>query len=183
MSYINLSFYERNINNIITLPSFTSCSSNQTIAEVFSGRRRMIDYEDHFFPIEKRKECGYFSIFITINYIYKNGWEPSAYKISHLSEYQNEEEVIFLPFSFFKIKKVDINFDTYEANITMKNIGKKCLLEKKIQEENIIVYNENEKILQEKNQKEYSQDINKILKEKYPFLEYGTIEDDDDTEA
>ena len=26
MSYINLSFYERNIDNIITLPSLTSCS-------------------------------------------------------------------------------------------------------------------------------------------------------------
>ena len=182
MSYINLSFYERNINQIITLPSFTSCSSNRKIAEVFSGRREMVGYNEHLFPIEKRKECGYFSTFITINYIYKNGWEPSAFNISYLSENPNEEEYVFLPFSFFLIKNIDINFDNYEANITLENIGKKCLLEKKIQEENIIVYNENENILQEKNQKEYSQEINKILKEKYPFLEYGTIEDDETKE-
>ena len=168
MSYINLSFYERNINKLIVFPSFTSCSSNKNIAKSFAGRNR--EKEGQFLPIEIRKEIGKFSVFITINYIYKNGWEPSAFSISHLSAYPNEEEVIFLPFSFFIIKSVDINFDNYEANITMENIGKKCLLEKKIQEENIIIYNEKEKILQEKEEKQYSNTINKILTKKYPFL-------------
>ena len=38
MSYINLSFYERNINEIITFPSFTSCSFSKSKAQIFSGK-------------------------------------------------------------------------------------------------------------------------------------------------
>ena len=179
MSYINLSFYERNINNIITLPSLTSCSNDKSIAECFSGRKEKMGYEEQYYPIEKRKDNEMFSILITIDYIYKDEWDPSAFDISYLSSNPDEKECIFLPFSFFIIKNVDINFDNYEANITLQNIGKKCLLEKKIQENKIIVYNEEENILEEKNEKEYDQDINKIIKEKYPFFEFETNETED----
>ena len=40
MSYINLSFYERNIDKVITLPSFTSCTTDKPIAEIFSGKNK-----------------------------------------------------------------------------------------------------------------------------------------------
>ena len=35
MSYINLSFYERNIDKVITLPSFTSCITDKPIEKSF----------------------------------------------------------------------------------------------------------------------------------------------------
>ena len=40
ISYIDLSFYERNINQIITFPSFTSCSSLKSKALNFSGKKK-----------------------------------------------------------------------------------------------------------------------------------------------
>lgn len=46
------------------------------------------------------------------------------------------------------------------ADITLESIGKKAILEKVIQEDKIILYNEKDKIMEEKNQKNYSFDIN-----------------------
>ena len=74
MSYINLSFYERNQNKVITLPSFTSCSTNNVIAEIFSGRKYCQYYEDkgkYYYDLEDRKKNKLFSVLITINYNYK----------------------------------------------------------------------------------------------------------------
>jgi len=68
---------------------------------------------------------------ITIDYKYQEGWEPSAFKIYNLSEIPDEREIIFLPFSFFKIKNIGIDFEKYEANIELENIGKKLYLRKK----------------------------------------------------
>ena len=111
-----------------------------------------------------------FSVIIIIEYIYQNSWEPTAFDISESSENPNEKEYIFLPFTFFKIKKVDINFVRYEANITLENIGKKTSIEKIFQENKIIEYNENENIMEESNQNKYDNDINSIIKNEYPWI-------------
>jgi len=56
MSYINLSFYERNINKIITFPSFTSCSNLPEKAFIFSGRIYIEDYKNYYLSLEDRKK-------------------------------------------------------------------------------------------------------------------------------
>jgi len=174
MSYINLSFYERNQNKVITLPSFTSCSTNKEIGEIFSGRRKYCqdNYKSYYYSLEDRKKNKLFSVLITINYNYKKEWEPNAISIKTLSEYKNENEYIFPPFSFFKIIKIDIDFENYMADITLESIGKKAILEKVIQEDKIILYNEKDKIMEEKNQKNYSFDINTIMKKEYPWFNF-----------
>ena len=181
MSYINLSFYERNINNVITFPSFTSCSIDKSIAEIFCGRKKKEGYEEKFYPLGKRKIDKVFSVMIIIEYIYKNSWEPSAFDISEISENFEEKEYIFLPFTFYKIKNVDINFPRYEANIVLENIGKTSSLEKIIQKNKIIEYNEKEKIMKEKNQSKYQSDINSILKKEYPWINFELNLGEEDT--
>ena len=168
MSYINLSFYERNINKIITFPSFTSCSNLQEKAFIFSGKNN--DYKDHYLSLEDRKKGQIFSVMITIDYKYQEGWEPSAFKIYNLSVHPHEKEIIFLPFSFFKIKNFGIDFEKYEANIELENIGKKTVLEKEIQKDKIIIYNEKENIMEENNNNNYPNNIDKILMKEYKWL-------------
>jgi len=174
MSYINLSFYERNQNKVITLPSFTSCSTNKEIGEIFSGRRKYCqdNNKSYYYSLEDRKKNKLFSVLITINYNYKKEWEPNAISIKTLSEHKNENEYIFPPFSFFKIIKIDIDFENYMADITLESIGKKAILEKVIQEDKIILYNEKDKVMEEKNQKNYSFDINTIMKKEYPWFNF-----------
>ena len=173
MSYINLSFYERNQNKVITFPSFTSCSTNKVIGEIFSGRKKGQGfYENYYYPLENRKKNKLFSVLLTINYNYKKEWEPNAISIKALSENKNEDEYIFPPFSFFKILKFDIDFENYMADITLESIGKKSILEKVIQEDKIILYNEKEKIMEENNKKNYSFDINAIMKKEYPWFNF-----------
>lgn len=168
MSYINLSFYERNIDNIITFPSFTSCSIKKDIAKMYSGR--ISSSTSYYCPLEKRKENGIFSILIIIDYKYKNGWEPTAFNVCEMSEYRYEKEYIFQPFSFYRIKKVDIDFAKYEADIYLENIGKKTILEKCIQNNNIIRYDKEENIIKECQEQEYSDNIKNILEKEYPLL-------------
>ena len=109
---------------------------------------------------------------ITINYKYQEGWETSAFNINKLSQNEEEKEVIFPSFSFFKIKNIVIDFEKFVANIELKNIGEKTLLEKVIQEDKIISYNKSENIMEENNQKNYPNDINAILKKEYPWLNF-----------
>ena len=180
-SYINLSFYERNINKIITLPSFTSCSSLQDKALIFSGKN--INYENHYKSLEDRKKEKIFSVMITIDYKYQEGWEPSAFKINTLSENPVEKEINFLPFSFFKIKSIDIDFDNYEANIKLENIWKKTVLEKVIQEDKIISYNEKENIMEENNKNNYPNNIKEIMKKEYPYLNFDINLDDEENKS
>ena len=182
MSYINLSFYERNKNNIITFPSLTSCSIDKNIAECFCGRKKSIYYPDKFCRIEERKKDGQFSVLIIIDYQYKKDWIPSAFSIIDFSVNQFEKEYIFQPFSFFKIQNIEIDFDKYEANIYLMNIGKKKILENFIKKNNIIKYNEKENIMIENEEREYSEDINIILKKKYPYLSLSTDLAYDDNE-
>ena len=125
MSYINLSFYERNVDNIITFPSLTSCSTDEDIAKCFCGRKKSHVYPDKFYPVKKWKKDGKFSVLIIIDYEYKNDWVPSAFSVSDLSVNEYENEFIFQPFSFFKIQDIKIDFEKYEANIFLNNVGKK----------------------------------------------------------
>ena len=100
---------------------------------------------------------------IIVDYKYKKNWIPSAFSLKNLTYNQFEKEYIFQPYTFYKLKKVDINFKEYEANIYLENIGKENLLEDFIKINKIIKYDEKKNIMVESEEKEYSDNINKIL--------------------
>ena len=174
MSYINLSFYERNEGNIITFPSLTSFSSDEYIAKCFCGKIKDNNYPNYYYPIEKRKSEGIFSVMYIIDYKYENNWTPSAFSLKDLSYNRFENEYIFQPYTFYKIIKVETNIEQYEANIYLENIGKEKILENFIKRNKIIKYNEKKNIMEEIEEKEYSDNINKKLEKQYPLLSLST---------
>ena len=81
---------------------------------------------------------------MTIKYKYKNNWIPSAVVVKDLSLFPGEEERLFQSYSFFKIKKVNIELKNKSADIEMETIGKKSILEEEYQQNKKLRYNYNE---------------------------------------
>lgn len=111
---------------------------------------------------------------IIIDYKYKSNWIPSAFSLRDISYNKFEKEYIFQPYTFYKIKKVKVDLEQYEADIYLENIGKENILEKFIKKNKIIKYNEKKNIMEEIEEKEYSDNINKILEKQYPLLSLST---------
>ena len=57
-------------------------------------------------------------------------------------------EILFLTFSFFLIKKVNFDYNNYTADIYLETIGKTEILEEKIKKDKNIFYNEKERIME-----------------------------------
>ena len=131
MKLIDATFYERNLNEIITLSTFTSTTSDKSVAVDFSHMGRS--------PV---------SVIYTINYSNKSNWIPSTVNISDVSAFKSEDEKLFVPFTFFKITKVDLNLNEMSLNIEMYNVGRKEILEEEIKKGKVIVYNKNENIME-----------------------------------
>ena len=134
MNYTDLLLYQRCEGKKICFPSFTSTSAKRNIAEYFSKR-------DMTTPAE-RKNLKIFSVILIINYIYCKEFISYAIDISKCSDFPDELERIFLPFTFFKLKEVSINYADNTADIVMDSIGKKEILELKLNKENNLVYKE-----------------------------------------
>ena len=67
-----------------------------------------------------------------------------------ISMYKKEKEIIFLPFSFYYVREVQIDLYNYKADIYLETIGKKEILEEKIKIGKQINYNEKDKIMESK---------------------------------
>ena len=144
INFIDLLLYQRNKGKIITFPSFVSSSLDLKIAEDLSDRNTE--------TAEERKKTGLFSVIFTINYkINKNNnydkYYPVCFNISEISRF-DEKEVLFQPFTFFKIKKVDINLNEYIADISLSAIKKLDLLEPYIKDKFKLKYNEKYNIVE-----------------------------------
>ena len=83
-----------------------------------------------------------------INFNLKSNWFPNGIDVHGLSLYGYEKEILFQPFTFFKITKVDIDFDNNTADINLEVIGRKEVLEEKVKEGKMITYNEKEGIME-----------------------------------
>ena len=126
MNLTDLLCYERSENQIICFPSFTSTTPLIDKAKEFS-----------FQNIKKNQ----FATLITINYIYINGFYPTAIDVSKISCFPDEKEKLFPPYSFFKIKKVKIQYEKQEAKIELDSIGKKEIFEEKLKDGYKLFYN------------------------------------------
>jgi hypothetical protein len=125
----SLLYYERAKGQLICFPSFTSSSLELDVATRFS---------------EENKKDEEYSTIITINYIYKEGFVPTAVDISNISPFPNEKECLFYPYSFFNIKDIQINHQEKKATIELDAIGKKEIIEEKLknEEQYTLVYND-----------------------------------------
>ena len=142
MNFIDLLLYERNIGKIITFPSFLSTSLDEDVAKNFGG------FDE---DIEERKNKGLFSVLFKIKYkiVNKNcDYYPIGFDISDLSKYKYEKEVLFQPFSFFKLKSFKINIEDYTAYIELNSIKKLDILEQYIKDKFKLKYNKQYKIVE-----------------------------------
>ena len=119
-------------NNIISFPSFTSTSTSEKTAESF---------------IKKNNDT--FGVLFKISYKYREKlWKCLAINISSLSAFKNENECLFLPFTFYKIKNFNLNIENRLVKIELDCIFKKEILEEKLNEKNNIIYSKKNNIME-----------------------------------
>ena len=142
LTYTDLIAYERAKGKIILLSAFTSTSKDQSEAESFAGRDEDIKslYNNNL----------RFSVVFHITNIYKNGWISNGIDIENESEYDEEREILFQPFSFYYVKDTKINIVQYIADIYLETIGKIEILEEKIKLGKEIIYNKDKNIMESK---------------------------------
>ena len=121
--------YIENIGNIIVFPSFLSTSLDFEIAKKFSH-------------CDESKENRNF-LFSTIYFICVNpkyDWIAQGFDINGISCFQNEKEILFQPFCFFKLINVKINTDSYLCYIYLELVGKKEIWEQKMNSNSSVSY-------------------------------------------
>ena len=115
--------YERSKGELICFPSFTSSSRDLEQAKLFSS--------------------GYqYKTIIEINYKHKENFIPTAVDISKISRFKEEKECLFLPYSFFRVKDIKIDYNEKSARIELDTVGRKQILEKYLKEGNKLDYNQ-----------------------------------------
>ena len=119
--------YQRAKGEIICFPSFTSSTIDIEVAKGFSKRRANLNQ---------------YETLITINYIYKNGFIPTAVDVSDISAIKKEKEYLFVPYSFFIVKNVQIEHSKKKAEIELDTVGKKEMFEKYLNNGYELVYND-----------------------------------------
>jgi len=142
LKYTDILPYERAKGKIILLSAFTSTTENELFAKKWSQRQKIRE-------IYKSKLL--FSVVFFIKNNYKNNWISNGINIQEESQYKNEKEILFQPFSFYYVKDVSIDLKSYIADIYLETIGKVEILEEQIKNNKDIEYNKEENIIQIKN--------------------------------
>ena len=89
-----------------------------------------------------------FSVIFIITNFYKNNYVSSGIDIQNISNFKNEKENIFQPFTFYFVSDVQIDEKNYIADIYLETIGKNEILEKEIRNGKKIEYNRKKNIFQ-----------------------------------
>ena len=134
--------YIRAVGKVILLSSFTSTTENEKYARNFSGR----DVAE-----KQYKKNNIFSVIYIIHNNYKNNWVSNGINVQNESAYKSEKEILYQPFSFYLVKKVNIDIKNYIADIYLETVGKKEILEEKIKKGKSIEYNKSAQIMEVKN--------------------------------
>ena len=148
LPYSCIQLYERAKDKIIILPNFTST----TIEEV--GEKGEI-YEDGVLAQFSNRgnpkliKLVYdknlvFSVIVYIENVYKEDWIMNGVDIIDVSNSKDEEEILYLPFSFYYVKDVKVDLENKIADIYLRTCGKKEVIEEKIKQgKEVIVLKEN----------------------------------------
>ena len=126
LDMIEILNYKRYEGSILCFPSFTSSSKVLPAAANRYGGRNT--------SVPTREGEGLFSVVLEINHNFKMGAVPNTSNIESLSTFKTESECLIHPFSFFKVKKVDIKLERYECDIQIENYSRKLIIEEKIKD-------------------------------------------------
>ena len=139
MSYSSLLPYERAKGKIILLSAFTSTSESDLLAKRWAGRDDTVSlYQTNL----------KFSVIFNIKNNFKKKWISNGINVQQLSEFQDEREILYQPFSFYYVRDVQIDIKNYMADIFLETIGKEEILEEQIKMGKNIIYNPKEQIMQ-----------------------------------
>ena len=141
LPYSSLLPYERAKGKIIVCTTFYSTNEDMKLSENFSGRNNT----EKLYQLKNK-----FSVIFTIKNYYKKDWIPNSVKVEDVSQFKAEKEIIYLPFSFFYVRDVQIDVVGYKADIYLETIGKKEILEEEIKLGKEIQFNEKERIMEVK---------------------------------
>ena len=139
LNYSSLLPYERAEGKVILLSAFTSTSEDKNFAERWAGRKD---------PATLYKTKLKFSVVFIINNLYNNNWISNGINVQKISKYKNEKEILYQPFSFYKVRRVEIDHTNFIANIYLETIGKMQILEEQIKMNKKLKYNEKKKIME-----------------------------------
>ena len=143
INYLDALSFQIHKGKIISFQTFISTSIKEKTGIFFSKKERK--------TLEERKNNCMFSTLIKINYNWNKDLFPLCFDIKELSKYTTEEEYLFHPFSFFKINEFKIDLSNNILELTLETIGKKEILENKINDGKKIILNESENIIEIKN--------------------------------
>ena len=132
LPYSKILSYEKVKDEIITFPHFISTTEDEFLAKNWARRGD---------SIELYNETLHFSVIFIITNIYNSNWISNAINIQNLSDYKGDKEILFLPFSFFRVKEVNVDINNYTADIHLETVGKNEILETQIKKGKQIQYN------------------------------------------
>ena len=133
--------YEKAKGKIILLTNFTSTSEDKNVSLKFSKRNNPSKYKDK----------SLFSVIYYITNYWKDDLIPNGINIQKLAKFKNEKEILFQPFSFYKVNDLKIDASNFTADIYLETIGKKEILEIGIKEGKKIIYDKKSNLIQIEN--------------------------------
>ena len=144
MFYSDLLAYERAKGKIIFFSAFETsygdiATEDKEVAKRWAGRSN----SKSLYTINLK-----FSVIFIIKNNNKKSWISNGIKISDISSYKSEKQILYLPFSFYYVNDVKIDIENYLADIYLETIGKNEILEEKIKLGKEIEYNEMEGMMQ-----------------------------------
>ena len=141
MTYSDLLPYVRAKGKIILLSGFTSTSQNEAFAKRWAERENT----QALYKANLR-----FSVVFKITNFCNKDWISNGIDVMKESQFKNEKEILYQPFSFYYVRDVRIDNKNYLADIDLDTIGKTEILEEKIREGKEIEFNPKLKIMQVK---------------------------------
>ena len=132
---------------VVCFPAFTSTSIDPDAFDFPVVKKHKLTNYSKMFPSDKEKtytkdKC----VLIKFNYKYKESDVCPAFDINGVSEFENEKEFLFPPFSFFRISKYNSTKGTRDDPIIieLEVIPKKKILEKHLKKGGTIIYDSSE---------------------------------------
>ena len=140
LTYTCLIPYIRAKGKIICLSGFTSTTKNSEVTKIYSGRN---DIKEVYETNLKFSVVFYIKNLKRYNNSISNGID-----IHQVSSFKKEKEILFLPFTFYFVRDVQIDFKNYIADIYLEAIEKTEILEEKIRKGKNVGYNIRNNIIQ-----------------------------------
>ena len=137
INYLDALSYKLQLNNIICFQSFYSTSIEKYVAEGFASRQ----YN------ERHK----FEVLIEIDFNISNNSFPLSVDIKDISNSPHEKEVLFFPFSFFKLTNLEINVNDRKLKLYLSPIEKNDNFLLKLKNKGITEYDKINELLKIKN--------------------------------